>query len=56
MFLRLRNVAAMITVEPTVFFYFLAIYLLFSVFHPLVFSKVLIFPAFCFFFGWGDGF
>jgi len=40
MFLRLRNIAGLITVEPTIFFYFLAIYLLFSVFHPLVFSKV----------------
>ena len=40
MFLRLRKVAALITVEPTIFFYFLAIYLLYSVFHPLVFSKV----------------
>ena len=42
MFLRLRNITALVTVEPTIFFYFLAIYLLFSVFHPLVFSKVAI--------------
>ena len=42
MFLRLRNITALVTVEPTIFFYFLAIYLLFSVFHPLVFSKVTI--------------
>ena len=42
MFLRLKNITALVTVEPTIFFYFLAIYLLFSVFHPLVFSKVAI--------------
>jgi len=31
-----------ITVEPVIFFYFLAIYLLFSVFHPTVFNRVCI--------------
>ena len=39
MLARCRALLSRITVEPAIFFYFLAIYLLYSVFHPLVYSK-----------------
>ena len=37
---RIRRALSLVTVEPCIFFYFLAIFLLYSVFQPFVYSRV----------------